>query len=81
MNQQPNILCDDFVLVIVLFQDELESMPLSDIQEFTAVLNAGVFNSLLTVSVQARKKRNHTVFMFQCDDVRVRANRPRWLPS
>ncbi|XP_026022189.1 epidermal growth factor receptor kinase substrate 8-like protein 3 isoform X2 [Astatotilapia calliptera] len=52
-------------------KDELESMPLSDIQEFTAVLNAGVFNSLLTVSVQARKKRNHTVFMFQCDDVRA----------
>uniref|UniRef100_A0A3Q2UWK4 EPS8 signaling adaptor L3a n=1 Tax=Haplochromis burtoni TaxID=8153 RepID=A0A3Q2UWK4_HAPBU len=51
-------------------KDELESMPLSDIQEFTAVLNSGVFNSLLTVSVQARKKRNHTVFMFQCDDVR-----------
>ncbi|XP_042083999.1 epidermal growth factor receptor kinase substrate 8-like protein 3 [Haplochromis burtoni] len=52
-------------------KDELESMPLSDIQEFTAVLNSGVFNSLLTVSVQARKKRNHTVFMFQCDDVRA----------
>lgn len=56
-------------------------MPLSDIQEFNAVLDAGVFNSLLTVSVQARKKRNITVFMFQCDDVRVRANWPRRLPS
>ncbi|XP_005469617.1 epidermal growth factor receptor kinase substrate 8-like protein 3 isoform X2 [Oreochromis niloticus] len=52
-------------------KEELESMPLSDIQEFNAVLDAGVFNSLLTVSVQARKKRNITVFMFQCDDVRA----------
>ncbi|XP_013768411.1 epidermal growth factor receptor kinase substrate 8-like protein 3 [Pundamilia nyererei] len=59
------------ILTDIENKDELESMPLSDIQEFTAVLNAGVFNSLLTVSIQARKKRNHTVFMFQCDDVRA----------
>uniref|UniRef100_A0A3P9BXH1 EPS8 signaling adaptor L3a n=1 Tax=Maylandia zebra TaxID=106582 RepID=A0A3P9BXH1_9CICH len=75
-NMQLEVQGTKMILTDIENKDELESMPLSDIQEFTAVLNAGVFNSLLTVSVQARKKRNHTVFMFQCDDVRV-----RWLFS
>uniref|UniRef100_A0A3P9BWV6 EPS8 signaling adaptor L3a n=1 Tax=Maylandia zebra TaxID=106582 RepID=A0A3P9BWV6_9CICH len=69
-NMQLEVQGTKMILTDIENKDELESMPLSDIQEFTAVLNAGVFNSLLTVSVQARKKRNHTVFMFQCDDVR-----------
>uniref|UniRef100_A0A3Q4GTB7 EPS8 signaling adaptor L3a n=1 Tax=Neolamprologus brichardi TaxID=32507 RepID=A0A3Q4GTB7_NEOBR len=78
-NMQLEVQGTKMMLTDIENKDELESMPLSDIQEFNAVLNAGVFNSLLTVSVQARKKHNHTVFMFQCDDVRVRANWPRWL--
>uniref|UniRef100_A0A3Q4GTD5 EPS8 signaling adaptor L3a n=1 Tax=Neolamprologus brichardi TaxID=32507 RepID=A0A3Q4GTD5_NEOBR len=69
-NMQLEVQGTKMMLTDIENKDELESMPLSDIQEFNAVLNAGVFNSLLTVSVQARKKHNHTVFMFQCDDVR-----------
>lgn len=54
-------------------QEELESVALSDVLELKAALDAGVFNSLLTVAVQPRKKPT-TVFMFQCEDVRVRTN-------
>ncbi|KAM9362267.1 epidermal growth factor receptor kinase substrate 8-like protein 3 [Symphorus nematophorus] len=54
---------------------ELESIALSDILEFKAVLDSEAFNSLLTVSVQSvvqpRRKPTTTVFMFQCDDVRA----------
>lgn len=52
-------------------QEELESMSFSDILELKAVLDAGVFNSLLTVSVRPEGKHTTTVFMFQCEDVRV----------
>lgn len=47
-------------------------MALSDILEVKAVLDSGVFNSLLTVSVQPGRRHTTTVFMFQCEDVRVR---------
>uniref|UniRef100_A0A673BGY8 EPS8-like 3a n=1 Tax=Sphaeramia orbicularis TaxID=375764 RepID=A0A673BGY8_9TELE len=40
--------------------------------DYYAVLNSGVFNSLLTVSVQPGKKPPTSVFMFQCEEVRVR---------
>lgn len=62
---------DDF---INLPQMELESFALSDIQEIKAVLDSGVFSSLLTVLVQPRMKRT-TVIIFQCEDVRVRTGR------
>ncbi|XP_044077080.1 epidermal growth factor receptor kinase substrate 8-like protein 3 isoform X2 [Siniperca chuatsi] len=52
-------------------KEELESMALNDVLELKAVLDAGVFNSLLTVSVQTRRKHTTTVFMFQCEDVRA----------
>uniref|UniRef100_A0A3Q3KA21 SH3 domain-containing protein n=1 Tax=Monopterus albus TaxID=43700 RepID=A0A3Q3KA21_MONAL len=55
-------------------KEELESMALSDILELKAVLNAGVFNSLLTVSVQPRRNKTAAVFLFQCEDIRVRTN-------
>ncbi|TWW62124.1 Epidermal growth factor receptor kinase substrate 8-like protein 3 [Takifugu flavidus] len=50
---------------------ELESIAASDILELKAVLDSGTFNSLLTVSVQTRKKNNRSVFVFQCHDVRA----------
>ncbi|XP_033994748.1 epidermal growth factor receptor kinase substrate 8-like protein 3 isoform X1 [Trematomus bernacchii] len=52
-------------------KEELESMSFSDILELKAVLDAGVFNSLLTVSVRPEGKHTTTVFMFQCEDVRA----------
>lgn len=52
-------------------KEELESMALSDILELKAVLNAGVFNSLLTVSVQPRRNKTAAVFLFQCEDIRA----------
>uniref|UniRef100_A0A672IS65 PTB domain-containing protein n=1 Tax=Salarias fasciatus TaxID=181472 RepID=A0A672IS65_SALFA len=66
------------LLIDIETKEELESVALGDVQGLKAVLNTGVFNSLLTVSVQPRRKRTTTVFMFQCDDVRVRANAWRW---
>ncbi|XP_029990849.1 epidermal growth factor receptor kinase substrate 8-like protein 3 [Sphaeramia orbicularis] len=59
------------ILTDVETKEELESMALSDIVEFQAVLNSGVFNSLLTVSVQPGKKPPTSVFMFQCEEVRA----------
>ncbi|XP_070759277.1 epidermal growth factor receptor kinase substrate 8-like protein 3 [Enoplosus armatus] len=52
-------------------KEELESMALSDVLELKAVLDAGGFNSLLTVAVQPGRKHTTTVFMFQCEDVRA----------
>ncbi|XP_036956302.1 epidermal growth factor receptor kinase substrate 8-like protein 3 isoform X1 [Acanthopagrus latus] len=52
-------------------KEELESMALSEVMELRAVLDSGVYNSLLTVSVQARRKTATTVFLFQCEDVRA----------
>ncbi|TKS71767.1 Epidermal growth factor receptor kinase substrate 8-like protein 3 [Collichthys lucidus] len=51
-------------------KEELESMALGDILELKAVLDSGVWSSLLTVAVQ--QEREHTaVFMFQCEDIRA----------
>lgn len=50
---------------------ELESVHVSDILEVKAVPDSSVFRSLLTVSVQQRGRRDATVFMFQCEDVKV----------
>lgn len=50
---------------------ELESIPIDDIVELKAVLDSSVFKSLLTVSVQAKKKQLTSIFVFQCEDVRV----------
>ncbi|XP_030275376.1 epidermal growth factor receptor kinase substrate 8-like protein 3 isoform X2 [Sparus aurata] len=52
-------------------KEELESMALSEVLDLRAVLDSGVYNSLLTVSVQARRKTTTTVFLFQCEDVRA----------
>ncbi|XP_078104630.1 epidermal growth factor receptor kinase substrate 8-like protein 3 isoform X2 [Sander vitreus] len=52
-------------------KEELESMAFSDILELKAVLDTGVFKSLLTMSVQSREKHTTTVFMFHCEDVRA----------
>uniref|UniRef100_A0A3Q0SSE3 EPS8 signaling adaptor L3a n=1 Tax=Amphilophus citrinellus TaxID=61819 RepID=A0A3Q0SSE3_AMPCI len=45
-------------------KEELELIPLSDIREFKALLDAGVFKSLLTVSVQPRRKQSRNNFPF-----------------
>lgn len=60
-------------------QEELESVALSDIVELKAVRGAGVFDSLLMVSVKQKRKKTTTVFMFQCEDVRVRTTSRAWL--
>ncbi|XP_031143286.1 epidermal growth factor receptor kinase substrate 8-like protein 3 isoform X2 [Sander lucioperca] len=52
-------------------KEELESMAFSDILELKAMLDTGVFKSLLTMSVQSGEKHTTTVFMFQCEDVRA----------
>lgn len=54
-------------------------MAFSDILELKAMLDTGVFKSLLTMSVQSGEKHTTTVFMFQCEDVRVRTNQWKWL--
>lgn len=64
--QGPKLLLTDFET-----KEELESIALSDILALKAVLDSGVFNSLLTVSVKARRKHTTTVFMFQCEDIRA----------
>lgn len=46
-------------------------MAISDVLELKAVLDSGVFSSLLTVSVQTRRNGSTSIFVFQCDDVRV----------
>ncbi|XP_053172263.1 epidermal growth factor receptor kinase substrate 8-like protein 3 [Scomber japonicus] len=50
-------------------KEELDSIALSDIQEVKALLDAAVFNSLLTLLVQPRERKPTRVFMFQCEDV------------
>lgn len=61
---------------------ELESVHVSDIVGVKAVPNTGVFSSLLTISVQNGGKRGITIFMFQCEDVKVTTSslrrRSRW---
>uniref|UniRef100_A0A667WGZ7 EPS8 signaling adaptor L3b n=1 Tax=Myripristis murdjan TaxID=586833 RepID=A0A667WGZ7_9TELE len=48
---------------------DLESLPLSCILETKAVLDSCAYNSLLTITVQDRKKRLPQVFMFQCEEL------------
>uniref|UniRef100_A0A3B5KTA6 Uncharacterized protein n=1 Tax=Xiphophorus couchianus TaxID=32473 RepID=A0A3B5KTA6_9TELE len=57
-------------------KEELESFSPGEIKELLAFLDAGVFDSLLILSVQNRRKAATTVFLFQCDEVRVR-RKPR----
>ncbi|XP_072238307.1 epidermal growth factor receptor kinase substrate 8-like protein 3 [Leuresthes tenuis] len=52
-------------------KEELESISLSDILELKAILDSEGYNSLLTVSVQSRRKHITTVYLFQCEDVRA----------
>ncbi|XP_034027375.1 epidermal growth factor receptor kinase substrate 8-like protein 3b [Thalassophryne amazonica] len=47
---------------------ELESLPLSDILQTTAVLDSCTYNSLLMISVQDRSRRFPQVFIFQCEE-------------
>ncbi|XP_023136447.1 epidermal growth factor receptor kinase substrate 8-like protein 3 isoform X2 [Amphiprion ocellaris] len=61
----------NLLLTDIESKEELDSLALSDIHDLQAVLDAGVFNSLLTVSVQQRRKHTTTVYMFQCDDIRA----------
>uniref|UniRef100_A0A3P8TEH9 PTB domain-containing protein n=1 Tax=Amphiprion percula TaxID=161767 RepID=A0A3P8TEH9_AMPPE len=50
----------NLLLTDIESKEELDSLALSDIQDLQAVLDAGVFNSLLTVSVQQRRKHTTT---------------------
>uniref|UniRef100_A0A3P9N8J0 EPS8 signaling adaptor L3a n=1 Tax=Poecilia reticulata TaxID=8081 RepID=A0A3P9N8J0_POERE len=57
-------------------KEELESFSPREMKELLAFLDAGVFDSLLILSVQNRRKPATTVFLFQCDEVRVRRTGP-----
>ncbi|CAG06824.1 unnamed protein product [Tetraodon nigroviridis] len=46
---------------------ELESVAIGDVLEVKAVLDSGPFNSLLTVSVQTRRRGSTSIFVFQSD--------------
>ncbi|XP_029286503.1 epidermal growth factor receptor kinase substrate 8-like protein 3 [Cottoperca gobio] len=70
-NMQLEVRGSNLLLTDIETKEELESMRFSDVLELKAVLDAGVFNSLLTVSVQPGGKHTPTVFMFQCEDVRA----------
>ncbi|TNN85619.1 Epidermal growth factor receptor kinase substrate 8-like protein 3 [Liparis tanakae] len=61
----------NLLLTDIETKEELESMAFGDILELKAVLDAGVFKSLLTVSLRPEGKHTTTVFMFQCEDVRA----------
>ncbi|CAL8336944.1 unnamed protein product [Lota lota] len=50
-------------------REELESFPLSSIVELQAVMDSGVYNSLLTMCVEDR--RTSSVFLFQCDELKA----------
>ncbi|KAM4613773.1 epidermal growth factor receptor kinase substrate 8-like protein 3 [Polymixia lowei] len=52
-------------------KEELETLALSSIHDLDAVLDSGVYNSLLTVSVQDHSRRTTSVFMFQCEELRA----------
>ncbi|XP_068568061.1 epidermal growth factor receptor kinase substrate 8-like protein 3 isoform X2 [Cebidichthys violaceus] len=70
-NMQLEVRGANLVLTDIETKEELESMAFGDVLELQAVLDAGVFNSLLTVSVQPGGKHATTVFMFQCEEVRA----------
>ncbi|XP_072308345.1 epidermal growth factor receptor kinase substrate 8-like protein 3 [Eucyclogobius newberryi] len=59
----------NMILIDIETKEELECISFSDVVEIQYVLDSGVFNSLLTVSVQRRAKPKTSVFLFQCDDV------------
>ncbi|XP_051551161.1 epidermal growth factor receptor kinase substrate 8-like protein 3 [Myxocyprinus asiaticus] len=52
-------------------KDVLESWPLSSVVELKAVLDDGIYDSLLTVSVQKRGSRVTNVFLFQSESLRA----------
>lgn len=70
-NMQMEVRGVNLLLTDIETKEELESISLSEIQDLNAVLDAEVYNSLLTVSVQSRRKPTTTVFLFQCEDVRA----------
>lgn len=61
----------ELVLTDIETKEELESIALSDVVGVQSVLDASVFNSLLTVSVRSGRSSRSSVFMFQCDDIRA----------
>ncbi|XP_047438109.1 epidermal growth factor receptor kinase substrate 8-like protein 3 [Mugil cephalus] len=52
-------------------QEELESIALSDIRELHTVTDIQVFNSLLVISFQSRRRNATTVLMFQCENIKA----------
>ncbi|KAF7208678.1 epidermal growth factor receptor kinase substrate 8-like protein 3 [Nothobranchius furzeri] len=61
----------DLLLTDIDTKEELETISLRDVQDLIAVLDGSLFDSLLIVSVQNKKKRTTTIFMFQSDEVRA----------
>ncbi|XP_069008686.1 epidermal growth factor receptor kinase substrate 8-like protein 3 [Embiotoca jacksoni] len=59
------------LLTDVETKEELESVAIADVQELKAVLDVGVYNSLLMVSVRPERRHTATVFMLQCESVRA----------
>nr|XP_040059157.1 epidermal growth factor receptor kinase substrate 8-like protein 3 isoform X3 [Gasterosteus aculeatus aculeatus]XP_040059158.1 epidermal growth factor receptor kinase substrate 8-like protein 3 isoform X3 [Gasterosteus aculeatus aculeatus] len=70
-NMQLEVRAANLLLTDIETKEELESMAFSDILDLQAVLDSGVFKSLLTVSVRPKGKQTTTVFMFQCEEVRA----------
>ncbi|KAL6111465.1 eps8l3 [Pungitius sinensis] len=70
-NMQLEVRAANLLLTDIETKEELESMAFSDILELQAVLDSGVFKSLLTLSVRPKGKQTTTVFMFQCEEVRA----------
>uniref|UniRef100_A0A3Q1CG03 PTB domain-containing protein n=1 Tax=Amphiprion ocellaris TaxID=80972 RepID=A0A3Q1CG03_AMPOC len=56
------------VLSDIETKTELESISLISIMQTKAVLDSCAYNSVLTVTVQERNKRNRQVFLFQCEE-------------
>ncbi|XP_051977594.1 epidermal growth factor receptor kinase substrate 8-like protein 3 [Xyrauchen texanus] len=52
-------------------KDVLESWPLSSVVELKAILDDGIYDSLLTVSVQERGSRATNVYLFQSESLRA----------
>ncbi|XP_062419718.1 epidermal growth factor receptor kinase substrate 8-like protein 3 isoform X2 [Pungitius pungitius] len=70
-NMQLEVRAANLLLTDIETKEELESMAFSDILELQAVLDSGVFKSLLTLSVRPKGKQTTTVYMFQCEEVRA----------
>lgn len=56
------------VLSDIETKSELESIGLNSIMQTKAVLDSCAYNSVLTLTVQERSKRNRQVFLFQCEE-------------